>query len=296
MKSINLLVSLMILLLASCSKEISPDEEIFETRAISNKNNTKKTKLIKREVSFTVANPQLKIVKQFFFDQRNRVVKVEVGRIDSSLANPTFQVRQTLNFFYNGLNNLPHSMTLVRSFFPNLVTTYYYTYNQFNEKVMDSVKAINVQGQVGYFKVAYTHEGKNIFVTPYTEAFSLDLMPYDTLTLKNHNIERLIKKTFVRGAETKNEYFFTYDKHPNPFNKLNIYNSLYFTNSSMGVGYNVIFFNHYAGINRNNLLSYGIAEILNHFTYVYDADDYPLKQDSFLSGTSSPYEITYYQY
>jgi hypothetical protein len=239
----------------------------------------------------------MKYVRMFSYDANNRCQQLQIGTIDSSLNSPQFNLTQTISFKYDGASLLPASLSSVRTVFPNLVTTFYYKYNSGGLKVMDSVRVKNLAGEPADRTVRYIYEGFRVYTTPVFTGFSTDNNPFDTLDLlKAGNIEKLISKSTSSGAERIVIYNFTYDQFINPYNKLNIANSLYFENAGIGLGYNVPLETHYLGVTINNLATWNTGSYTANFKYVYDKDKYPVKKEMILPGDPNPYQVTYFQY
>ena len=140
--------------------------------------------LLKKEVFYTRNTPLLKQVKLFSYDNANRVTEIRLGTIDSAAANPEFTLRQTLTFSYSGATSLlPASVASVRSHFPNLVTTFYYTYNSEGRKIMDSVRVKNQSGEPADRIIHYTYKEDEVYATPVFNGFPLENNSFDTLSL-----------------------------------------------------------------------------------------------------------------
>jgi hypothetical protein len=263
----SILSYILIFLFASCDKKESTNtsppqappttNNTFTQFAVTEEKFEQSAKLLKREVSYVAPRPSMKYVRIFSYDANNRCQKILIGTIDSSLNNPQFILTQTISFNYDGARLVPASLSSVRTVFPNLVTTFYYKYNSVGLKVMDSARVKNVAGEPADRIVRYVYEGFRVYTTPEFKGFPIDHNPFDTLELlKAGNMERLVSKTISSGIERIGTYKFTYDQFINPYNKLNIANSLYFENAAIGLGYNVPKETHYLGVTINNLTSW----------------------------------------
>ena len=306
----SILLCLLIFLFASCDKKESTDtptppappispttNSSFSQFSVTEEKFEQSAKILKREVAFLNNKPAMKYVRMFSYDANNRCQQLQIGTIDSSLNSPQFNLTQTISFKYDGASLLPASLSSVRTVFPNLVTTFYYKYNSGGLKVMDSVRVKNLAGEPADRTVRYIYEGFRVYTTPVFTGFSTDNNPFDTLDLlKAGNIEKLISKSTSSGAERIVIYNFTYDQFINPYNKLNIANSLYFENAGIGLGYNVPLETHYLGVTINNLTSWSSGSYTANFKYAYDKDKYPVKKEMTLPGDPNPYQVIYFEY
>jgi hypothetical protein len=91
-------------------------------------------------------------------------------------------------------------------------------------------------------------------------------------------------------------YTFAYDQLINPYNKLNIANSLYFEHSSLGIGYNVPLETHYMGVTTNNLISWTTGNYTVQFNYLYDNENYPVRKETFVPGDVVPSRVVLFEY
>ena len=92
------------------------------------------------------------------------------------------------------------------------------------------------------------------------------------------------------------QYTFTYDQSINPYNKLNIANSLYFESASLGIGYNVPLETHYLGVTTNNMTTWADGSYIVSFTYLYDQANYPVRKEMFLPSNPNPYQVILFEY
>ncbi len=302
MKSIYLPV-ITALLLFSCSKnpQETPDPIVpavtYSQFAVTNTRLAESTKFLKREVTYLTVNPLLKSVRMFSYDANNRCTEIKIGTIDSSQANPAFNLKQTLTLNYSGSSILPGSVSSVRTVFPNLVTVFYFTYNSKGLKTKDSVQVKNTAGNPAYRVVNYVYDSGRVTTTPVLSGFSYDNIPFDTLSiLQNGNIEKLVSKMKTTAGVQGATYTFTYDKYISPYSKLNIANSLYFENSSIGLGYNVPLETHYMGVTFNNMTSWSSGTYTVTFKYVYDADKYPVRKELYYPGNTNPSQVILFEY
>ncbi len=305
LSSYTIISCIALFLLASCTKKEStdpgtkpPSTPSYKQFAVSTENFVQTAKFLKREVSFLTSKPTLKYVRMFSYGANNRCEKIQIGTIDSSLNNPQFNLTQTISFNYDAASPLlPASLSSVRTVFPNLVTNFFYKYNSRGLKIMDSVRVKNLAGEPADRTVGYEYNNGHVYTTPVLTGFPIDSNPFDTLSfLEAGNIERLISKSTRSGVAQVVTYTFTYDQFINPYNKLNIANSLYFENSAIGLGYNVPLETHYLGVTVNNMLSWSSGNYTAKFTYVYDQDKYPVKKEMILPGDPSAYQVICFEY
>ena len=299
----NILPALLLIFALSCSKEKKPTEPQPATDpipqfAMSAAKLQNTSKLLKREVSYIKDNPLLKNVRLFTYDNLNRCTEIKIGTIDSAINNPVFTLKQTLTFNYNGPSAvMPSSFASVRTVFPNLVTTYYYTYNSDGRKIKDSVRVKNMAGEPADIVINYVYEDDRVYATPVLRGFPSDNVMLDTLSLlSGGNIEKLTSRRNSPLGVSLVTYAFTYDKAISPYNQLNIANSLYFEHSSLGIGYNVPLETHYMGVTTNNMTSWSFGSNTVRFTYWYDVDNYPLRKQQFLLGDTEPSKVTLFEY
>lgn len=308
------LLGLTILLLISCSKnenqDVVPVTPVIPTPiapvipltpyvqfTVTQAKLSQSAKLLRREVTYLTSNRLLKSVRMFSYDGSNRCIEIKLGTVDSSQTNPAFSLKQTLTLNYSGDSILPSSVSSVRTIFPNLVTTFYYKYNSQGLKTQDSVMVKNAVGEPAYRVINYVYANSQVYTTPVLSGFSYDNIPFDTLGLLNNgNIERLASKTKTTTGDRIVIYTFTYDNNISPYNKLNIANSLYFENSTIGLGYNVPLETHYMGVTTNNMTSLSTGSYTVTFRYVYDADKYPLKKELNLPGDINPSQVFLFEY
>ena len=301
MKYINGLVIL--IFLVSCNKQMEikqpqfPVEE-FQQFAVTTVKFAKAAKFLKREVSYLSNKPLLKNVRMFSYDGNNRCIEIKVGTIDSSSANPAFILTQILSFSYDNNNTLlPSAFSSVRTVFPNLVTVFYYKYNNSGLKITDSVRVKNQAGEPADRTVHYVYDKERVYATPVLTGFSMDNIPLDTLDLlKAGNIEKLTSKIKNSNSVSVVTYTFSYDQHVNPYSKLNIANSLYFESSALGLGYNVPLETHYMGVTTNNMTAWTTGTYTVTMKYLYDKDNYPVKKEMMMPGVSGPYQVSFFEY
>ncbi len=296
--------SAFVLQLGSCTKRehtetVTPlvDDVKFEQFAVSTATFQRKTKFINREVYFYSRQPALKYIRTFSYGPDNRCEKIVLGTIDSSVSNPKFVLTRTITFNYNGASLLPASLSSVRTIHPNLVTNFYYKYDNHGRKVQDSVAVKNTAGEPASKAIQYEYHNGRVYSTPTVRGFPIDNHSFDTLDLlKGGNIERQLTKMFDAGAERRFTKTYTYDQSVNPYNRLNISNSLYFENAALGLGYSVSLENNYLGVTMNNTASINFGNHLIKFKYVYDQDNYPVKKEIVLPGDIDGYHVTYLEY
>jgi hypothetical protein len=296
------LPALMMLFLLSCKRDkdttdSDPMIDPIPQFAVSETTFQPSSKFLKREISYTKGNPLLKQVRLFTYDNTNRCTEIRVGIIDSAQSNPAFQVSRTLTFSYTGASLLPASVNLVRSVFPNLVTTFYYNYNSQGRKIRDSVRVKNQAGEPADMVIHYQYEKDQVFATPVLRGFPMENNNLDTLSLlKGGNIEKLVSKTIKTSGDRMTTYTFTYDQFISPYRKMNIANSLYFEHPSIGIGYNVPKETHYMGVTINNMTSWTSGNYTATFQYQYNVDKYPLRKELYLPGDTEPYQVTLFEY
>ncbi len=294
------LVYCVVLLSFSCTKENLPKEpaaELYRQFAVSETEFEQSFKFLKREISYFATNPFLKNIKMFSYDAANRCTEIKIGTIDSSTANPAFNLTQTITFKYDGQTVVPASLSNVKTVFPNLVTHFYFKYNNQGMKIMDSVRVKNQLGEPADRVIKYEYENERVYSTPEMNGFSMVNNKYDTLEfLSGGNIERLNSKVMKTTGEEFITYQFTYDEGVSPYNKLNIANSLYFENSAIGLGYNVPLETHYMGVTTNNMTSWITGSYKVNFKYLYDGDKYPVRKEMTRPGEVNPHQVVLFEY
>ncbi|MEJ7914414.1 MAG: hypothetical protein WKF70_14760 [Chitinophagaceae bacterium] len=257
----------------------------------------RKTKFIKREVYFYSREPKLKYVRIFSYGLDNRCMKILLGTIDSSVSDPKFTPTRTITFNYDGASLLPASLSSVRTIHPNLTTNFYFKYDNHGRKVLDSVHVKNTAGESAYKTIRYEYHKGRVHSTPVLNGFPIDHHPFDTLELlQAGNIEKQVTRLFNGGTSRTFTRRFTYDQSINPYNRLNISNSLYFENQSLGLGYSVSLETTYLGVTTNNTSSINSDGHVIRFRYVYDQDNYPVKKEIILPGEVDGYHVTYLEY
>ena len=300
---------LLITLFLSCSKDKSvPDpaptinptptiDPIPQFAVTAQKISESSSKLLKREVSYTKNNPNLKNVREFSYDNAKRCTEIKIATIDSSSLNPVYELKQTLTFTYEGSALLPSSFSSVRTVFPNLVTTFYYKYNNQGRKISDSVRVKNQLGEPADRVIRYVYDNDKVYATPVFTGFPLENNSLDTLSLLTKgNIEKHVSRTIKAAGDLITSYTFTYDQSVSPYNKLNIANSLYFESPALGIGYNVPKETHYMGVTTNNMTSWTTGNYTVNFTYSYSQDQYPIRKEMFLPGDTKPTQVISFEY
>jgi hypothetical protein len=299
----GIISALLMVLIASCNKEVSDPEpqltvDPMPQFAVSAQKFESSSRLLKREVSYTNNNPFLKNVRMFAYDNTKRCTEIKIGTIDSSIINPVFNLTQTLTFAYNGSTLVPSSFSSVKTVLPNLVTTFYYKYNDQGRKISDSVRVKNQAGDPADRVIHYVYDDNDkVYATPVLTGFSMENNSLDTLSLLTRgNIERLVSRIIKAAGDQIVSYTFSYDQSVSPYNKLNIANSLYFESAALGIGYNVPLETHYMGVTTNNMTSWTTGNYTVTFTYLYTADQYPVRKQMFLPGDVIPYQVTLFEY
>lgn len=293
-----------IFILTSCQKDInySPPNSItidpIPQFSMSAAKFQLSTRFLKKEVNFTSDRPYLKSVRLFSYDNANRCTEIKLGTIDSSSNSPAFVLKQTITFNYDSTNLLPSSLSSVRTVFPNLVTTYYYQYNEQGQKIKDSVRIKNQSGEPADRVINYQYLHDKVIATPSFTNFSMENNLIDTLSmLSGGNIDKLVSRMIHSTGDDIITYNFTYDQFTSPYSKLNIANSLYFESSSLGLGYNIPLETHYMGVTSNNMTALITGNTIFRFKYIYTPDGYPLKKEMFEPGESTNvYQVTYFEY
>ena len=287
----------------SCNKEISPPEPEPGTDPIPQFSVSAETfevssKFLKREISYTKNNPLLKNVRLFIYDNAMRCTEIKIGTIDSSSANPVFNLTQTLTLKYDSPSTLvPAHFYSVKTIFPTLITTFYYQYNSQGRKIMDSVRVKNQAGDPADRVIHYVYDNDRVYATPVFNGFSLENNSLDTLSLlKGGNIGKLVSRMIRSTGDQIVTYTFTYDQFISPYNRLNIANSLYFESAALGIGYNVPLETHYMGVTTNNMTSWTTGTYTVTFKYLYDQDRYPVRKEMYLPGDLNPYQVVYFEY
>ncbi len=291
---------LVVLISFSCTKGDLPKEpaaELYRQFALSETEFEQSFKFLKREVSYFATNPFLKHIRIFSYDAANRCTEIKMGTIDSSITNPAFKLTQTITFNYEGSAVLPSSLSNVKTVFPNLITQFYFKYNNQGMKIMDSVRVKNQLGEPADRIVKYEYVNERVYSTPEMNGFPMVNNSYDTLELlSGGNIERLLSKHIRTTGDEVVTYQFTYDDGVSPYNKLNIANSLYFENSAIGLGYNVPLETHYMGVTINNMTSWMTGSYKVNFNYEYDIDKYPVRKEMARPGDVSPFQVILFEY
>ena len=288
--------------LLSCSKEkkISEQEPIIDPIpqfSVSTRTFELSSKFLKREIYYTSTNPLLKNVRLFTYDNAMRCIEIKIGTIDSAISNPVFNLKQTLTVSYDGASLLPSSFSSVKTIFPNLTTTFYYKYNSQGRKIKDSVRVKNQAGDPADRVINYVYDNDRVYATPVLTGFPMENNSLDTLSLLyGGNIEKLVSRVIRSTGDLIVTYIFTYDQFVNPYNKLNIANSLYFESAALGIGYNVPLETHYMGVTTNNMASWTSGNYTVNFNYLYDQDRYPVRKEMFLPGDASPYSVILFEY
>ena len=290
------------LIFSGCSKDKSnpepqPTIDPMPQFAMSAQKFEHSSRLLKREISYTRNNPLLKNVRMFTYDNARRCTEIKIGIIDSSSTNPGFELKQTLTFSYDGSGLLPSSFSSVRTVFPNLVTTYYYKYNNQGRKISDSVRVKNQAGDPADRVIHYVYDNDKVFATPALKGFPMENNSLDTLSLLSRgNIEKVVSRFIRTSGDQIITYTFTYDQAVSPYNKLNIANSLYFESAALGIGYNVPLETHYMGVTTNNMTSWTAGDYTVSFNYLYTHDQYPVRKEMFLPGDVSPFQVILFEY
>ena len=234
----------------------------------------------------------------FAYDNAKRCTEIKIGTIDSSIANPVFNLTQTLTFTYNGSTLVPSSFSSVKTVFPNLVTTFYYKYNSQGRKISDSVRVKNQTGDPADRVIHYVYDDNDkVYATPVFTGFSMENNSLDTLSLLTRgNIEKRVSRIIRATGDQILTYTFTYDQSVSPYNKLNIANSLYFESAALGIGYNVPLETHYMGVTTNNMTSWTTGNYTVTFKYLYTQDQYPVRKEMFLPSDVNPYQVILFEY
>ncbi|HUC80587.1 MAG TPA: hypothetical protein VMR70_06700 [Flavisolibacter sp.] len=290
--------------LLACTKDVSKQEEKEKPLAdpipqfaVSSAKFQSTAKFLKREISYTKTAPFLKNIRLFTYDNSGRCTEVQLGSIDSASSNPVFTLKQKISFNYNGTSLLPASLSSVRTALPNLTTIFYYQYNSQGRKIMDSVRVKNQAGTPADRVIHYVYGTDKVSVTPMLTGFPMENNSLDTLSLlAGGNIEKLVSRVIRSAGDQFISYTFTYDESVNPYNRMNIANSLYFESASLGLGYNVPQETHYMGVTSNNMTSWTSGTYTVNFRYVYAQDRYPLKKEMFLPGETTPSQTTLFEY
>ena len=294
--------ALVMIFILSCSKESSPEPDPaidpIPQFAVSQETFELSSRFLKKEISYTKSNPLLKNVRIFSYDNAMRCTEIKIGTIDSNNSNPFFNLTQTLTFKYDGPNSLlPTLFYSVRTIFPNLITTFYYQYNNQGRKIMDSVRVKNQAGDPADRVIHYKYDIDRVYATPVLTGFPMENNSLDTLSLlKQGNIEKLVSRIIRSTGDQIVTYSFTYDQFISPYNKLNIANSLYFESAALGIGYNVPLETHYMGVTTNNMTSWTTGNYTVIFKYLYDQYGYPVRKEMFLPGDINPSHVVSFEY
>jgi hypothetical protein len=233
-------------------------------------------------------------VQNFYYDQSKRCTKIETGLIDSNSAVPVFTVNTRYSFYYNGADKNPVSVDRrVPTAVPSIPRSFYFFYDQHGKKIKDSSRLSTFTEKV----IDINRNSNTIITTPDFTNLSLDNSYFDTLTIRNSNIE--IIRTRIFRETGKHEYQLTesgFDQGINPFNKLNINESFFFSNSSIGYSFLGPGLTRYIGFSRNNCTGYsinGIAE--TSIQYSYDTQQYPVIAVATYKGTNYK-QVAYFEY
>jgi hypothetical protein len=303
LNKITQLFLLLMIVAFSCQKENNSNSESppmvdYPLQfSVSNKTFQHSSRFLKREILYNKPTPLFKNIRQFSYDNANRCSEIKIGTIDSAASNPVFVLQQTLSFNYEGTSLLPSSVSSVRTVFPDLVTTFYYNYNSHGLKVRDSVRVKNFAGEPADRVIHYVYESDRVYATPVLTGFSMENITLDTLSiLTGGNIEKSVSTTKMSTGDRISTYSFTYDRALNPYNKMNIANSLYFESAALGLGYNVHKETHYMGVTSNNMTSWTSGNYTATYKYVYNQEKYPVRKEMFLPGDTSPTQVIVFEY
>jgi hypothetical protein len=227
-----------------------------------------------------------------------RCTEIKIGTIDSNISNPVFNLTQTLSFSYDASSSLvPSSFSSVKTVFPNLVTKFYYKFNEQGRKVMDSVRVKNQAGDPADRVVNYVYDIDRVYATPVLTGFPMENNSLDTLSLlKGGNIEKLVSRIIRSTGDQIVTYTFTYDQFISPYNKMNIANSLYFESAALGIRYNLPLETNYMGVTTKNMTSWTTGNYTVIFKYLYDQDRYPVRKEMFLPGDVIPSYVVSFEY
>ncbi len=234
--------------------------------------------LLTREVAFSSATPFRKKVLEFIYDEQNRCTSIFHSVIDSSLEVPLPVLSRTYTFFYTGNSTLPYKTTQVHQELPELVFSYYHTYDKNGLKIKDSISQLNFAGERGWTVIRYDYYKSHITSVPFRAAFSDYLSSYDTIFFDKSNITKIFTSMPLEASIVRRSVELKYDNNVNPYSVINLYNSLYFTNSTLGIGFNILSETHYMGLSQNNvtetLTGIGAKTLV---IYEYDNLRYPVK-------------------
>jgi hypothetical protein len=251
--------------LLSCQKEVTEQEP--NTPAGTEKLLTK----------YVYSEPGDSYIETFIYDQQNRCVRMNQEYIDSAAGVP---YRLFTEFHYIGNDNLPYKVTDTSE---GRDMNSYLFYDAQNRRTIDSV--IFLRGNPGWV-TRYNYSGNRVVATtiyantpatgPIIDTLESDGANWTRYSYKNQGISQLNFQTKV-----------TYDNHPSAFSTVNISKALIlgftlfsdFTQSSKNNPQTIQYFSNYTPI-----LNYGYG-----YTYVYDADGYPVS--STLVGLTDPTRV-----
>ena len=237
-------------------------------------------------------------VQVFSYDQFKRCTKIETGIIDSTATTPSFTVNTSYTFYYAGANKNPLYMERrTPNVFPNIPKPFYFKFDNQGKKLKDSVRSVISQTQYSEKIINIDRTGSTIITTPQYLNQSLDNSNFDTLSIRNDNIESIQSKIYRQSGN--HQYMldeFGYDQSINPFNKINISESFLFTNSSVGYNFLGPGLTRYIGFNRNNCTGYSTdGKIQTSIQYSYDKDQYPLIAVATYQGSTYK-QVAYFEY
>ena len=185
----------------------------------------------------------------------------------------------------------------VPNVFPNVPRPFYFQFDTQGKKMKDSARIVISQTQYAERIINIIRSGNMIMTTPQYVNLSLDNSNFDTLVIRNNNIDIIRSRTFKQnGNHDYRLEEFGYDQGINPFNKLNISESFLFTNASIGYGFLGPGLTRYIGFSRNNCSGYSLDGVIQtSIQYSYDKDQYPLIAVATYQGTSYK-QVAYFEY
>ncbi|MGV3529811.1 MAG: hypothetical protein ACO1OO_13005 [Flavisolibacter sp.] len=259
--------------LFACKKNGIPNPGKAEN-ATAGQNLLRTGKLLKREVSFTSTNPFDKKVNEYAYDDAGRCTQITVSRIDSSLAEPVTAVERVLNFNYSGDEIQPVSMTSPTLGLNGFNAIIYFKYDRLGRKIRDSAQFTTLWSEPGEVMVDVEYQDKRIFFTPVAGPGTRESLSYDTLIMKGQNIAEERSKRIL-GSASYVTTTYAYDNYVNPYRKINLFNCLFASNTTLGLRYSLNE-SKYVGLNTNNITYHEMGPQQVTYNYAYDADRYPV--------------------
>jgi hypothetical protein len=263
MKSIKLaLFALLVIVFASCQKEIDPTiNEPEEPR-----------KYLSRVVETESGTPGESWLLEFKYDAQKRCTSMVEKYIDSTGGVPTVLEEYTYTFHYNGAESRPFKIT---SDIFGAGVSWFTKFDSQGKKLQDSLH----EPGSGYTEIVdYSYSGNRIIARYSVDILGSTLNFLDTIYHDGNNVTKEVSAEYSLGTLSHwSEYTYTYDNRPNPFNQLNINTAFFASSSYLGFGT-------FVGLNKNNYTSDTYRDLFPvagspstvQYQYTYDADGYPV--------------------